>query len=89
MQQTLRSGKVARSELWPGEQAAIQSAVDQFLFFFARRFQYVVGDLVALTRMPDADTQTPEVRHGKVRLNIFQSVVPAIAASLFDANVAR
>ena len=39
--------------------------------------------------MADAQTQAPEIRNGKVRLNVLQTVVPAVTAALFETDAAR
>ena len=61
MQHTLCCGVIAGGNLWPGEQAAVECAVDQRLFFFARGLEDVVDDFTAFAGVPDAQAQAPEI----------------------------
>ena len=63
--------------------------VDLFPLFALWCVQDVVDHRVALPRMPDTDAQPPEIRCIEVRLNVFQPIVAAIAAALFDPDAAR
>jgi len=61
-------------------------------FFGARAGKDEIGNGLAkvpLARMPDTQTQPPEIRGGKRRLNVLQSVVPTIAATFFKTDSAR
>jgi hypothetical protein len=43
----------------------------------------------ALAGMSDSQAQAPEIRRRQARLNVFQAIVPAVAAALLEADAAR
>jgi hypothetical protein len=51
-----------------------------------RFVQYVVHDIVAVTRVPDADAQTIEVSTREVGHEITQTIMTAVSTALFQAH---
>jgi len=54
VQLPLRGRVVAGGEVGPGQQAAVEGAVDQFLLFASRGFEDVVDDFGALAGVTDS-----------------------------------
>ena len=91
VQLLLGAGKVADGKFWPSQQAAGEGVFDVRHFFLARRVQHEVYNLLRQiegARMADAEAQAPEIRGAELGLDVLQAVVPAIAATLFQADAA-
>ena len=86
------AGVVSGRELGPGVQAAGQGMLDIWQFFLARLVQHEIGYRLRQAegaRVADADAQAPEIGCAEPGLDVLQAVVPAVAAALLEANIAR
>ena len=77
---------IASSQFRPRQQATIKGTVDELLLLAPWCFQNIIGNHVTVAGVADAQAQTPEIGCRQMRLDVFQAVVPAIAATLLQTD---